>query len=106
MFCPKCGKQIHDEAVVCIGCGCQVPGKTTIPENTDNKPQKESNSTANCALIFAFLIPIVGLIMGIIGCVKYKTPAYKTRCTIAIVVSVIVWIVSSVISSAILMSFM
>ena len=24
MFCPKCGKEIDDEAVVCIHCGCAV----------------------------------------------------------------------------------
>lgn len=26
MFCSKCGKEIHDEAVVCIHCGCAVGG--------------------------------------------------------------------------------
>jgi uncharacterized membrane protein YvbJ len=24
MFCNKCGKEINDEAVVCVGCGCGV----------------------------------------------------------------------------------
>lgn len=24
MFCQKCGKEINDEAVVCIHCGCAV----------------------------------------------------------------------------------
>lgn len=24
MFCRKCGKEIDDEAVICIHCGCQV----------------------------------------------------------------------------------
>ena len=24
MFCNKCGKEINDDAVVCIGCGCAV----------------------------------------------------------------------------------
>lgn len=24
MFCSKCGKEINDEAVVCVGCGCAV----------------------------------------------------------------------------------
>ena len=23
-FCQKCGKELVDEAVVCIGCGCSV----------------------------------------------------------------------------------
>lgn len=24
MFCTKCGKEIMDEAVICVGCGCPV----------------------------------------------------------------------------------
>ena len=24
MFCNKCGKEINNEAIVCIGCGCAV----------------------------------------------------------------------------------
>ncbi|MBR3790704.1 MAG: zinc-ribbon domain-containing protein, partial [Clostridia bacterium] len=24
MFCKKCGKEINDEAVVCVHCGCRV----------------------------------------------------------------------------------
>ena len=24
MYCNKCGGEIHDEAVVCVGCGCSV----------------------------------------------------------------------------------
>ena len=26
-FCSKCGKEIDDEAVICIGCGCEI-GRT------------------------------------------------------------------------------
>lgn len=26
MFCPKCGKEIADDAVICIGCGRSVNG--------------------------------------------------------------------------------
>ncbi len=24
MYCSKCGKEIDDEAVICINCGCQI----------------------------------------------------------------------------------
>lgn len=26
MYCKKCGKEIDDEAVICVHCGCQVGG--------------------------------------------------------------------------------
>lgn len=31
-FCSKCGKEINDDAVICVGCGCKVEGnKITHP---------------------------------------------------------------------------
>ena len=33
-FCSKCGKEINDEAVVCIHCGCQT-SKGAVSNNTD-----------------------------------------------------------------------
>lgn len=101
MFCQKCGKEINDDAVVCVGCGCSVQQKSSVSDNQSTKEAKESNSTANCALLFAFLLPIVGIIMGIIGVCKYKTPKYKQRCITAIIVSIVVWIISFALMAAI-----
>lgn len=101
MYCQKCGKEINDEAVICVGCGCPVKSKEADVQNNVNvkqdKPIKESSSMASTALLFAFLIPIAGLIMGIIGTARYKTTEYKHRCISAIVVSVVMWIVYFVI---------
>ncbi len=30
MFCQKCGKEIHDEAVICVHCGSSVVGNSNI----------------------------------------------------------------------------
>ena len=73
-YCSKCGKQIMDEAVICPGCGCAVEGATN-PVVAANNAQGESSSLATSAIVFAILMPIVGLILGIIGVGKYKTPA-------------------------------
>ena len=103
MYCSKCGKEIHDQAVVCTGCGCAVKqNEDKMSVENSNKQKRESSSTANCALLFAFLIPIVGFIMGIVGCVKYQTPTYKNRCIVAIVLSVVVWLVLFLLMSAVL----
>ena len=32
MFCNKCGGEIHNEAVVCVGCGCSVK-QAVVPKN-------------------------------------------------------------------------
>ena len=91
MFCSKCGKEIHDEAVVCVHCGCTVDGKNSIASVSKNEP---APILATLALVFSFLSPIVGIILGIIGCTKYNNSTQKTKCIISIVVSIIVWIIA------------
>lgn len=33
MFCQKCGKEIHDEAVICVGCGCPTNNRAAADPN-------------------------------------------------------------------------
>ena len=33
MFCNKCGKEVNDEAVVCVGCGCAVKNVSVERDN-------------------------------------------------------------------------
>ena len=97
MFCQKCGKEILDEAVICVHCGCATGNQTPNNANTvttSTPTISESSGLANSAILFAFLIPIVGLICGIIGTVKYKNPTYHNRSKGAIFISVGVWILS------------
>lgn len=89
-YCSKCGKELMDEAVICVNCGCAVANEQTA--NPTAVQNRESSSTANCALIFAFLCPIVGLIIGIVGLRKYKDQRLRKRCTTAIVISIVIWI--------------
>ena len=42
-FCSKCGKEIHDEAVVCTGCGCSI------------ESNQEYSGLATAALIFSII---------------------------------------------------
>ncbi len=35
-YCTHCGKELLDEAVVCIGCGCAVGGQTNQGFNTQS----------------------------------------------------------------------
>ena len=66
--------------------------------------EMESSGIATCALVFAFLFPIVGLILGIVGLNKYKNPSYRSSCTAAIIISIVVWIISAIISVAVNMA--
>ena len=55
-YCQKCGKEIMDEAVICVHCGCQVPGASRKIVATDDAPDLVS-------AILGGIIPLLGLIM-------------------------------------------
>jgi len=56
MFCGKCGKEVNDEAVVCIHCGCALKEeKSSAPQSTEG---------AGCFLSgLSFFFPLLGLIL-------------------------------------------
>jgi len=65
-FCVKCGKEINEEAVICVHCGCAVGGE---------KPSAAVVSGDAPSFGFAalgFFIPLVGLILYLVK--KDSTP--------------------------------
>ena len=90
-YCENCGKEINDNAVVCPGCGVStIAQQTAVPVTQNEKP-----TTAIMALGFAFLIPILGIIFGIVGISKYNDPKLKKQCIIAIPIAIVVIIVGA-----------
>ncbi len=85
-FCSKCGKEIHDEAVVCPNCGCSVSNTPVANEN-------DAPSTGYAVL--GFFLPIVGLILYLIF--KEKTPLKAKSAgkgaLIGVIVSVVVYLI-------------
>lgn len=91
-FCQKCGSRLVDDAVICTHCGCIANG-TSFAQATIVNLSEESSTLSTLALVFAFLIPIVGLIMGIIGVATYKSNAYRSKSISAIITSIVMWAV-------------
>ena len=54
-YCSKCGKEVHDEAVVCIHCGCAIPS---------DKVEIDAPNTGFAVL--GFLFPLIGLILYLV----------------------------------------
>lgn len=96
-FCQHCGKEIMREAVICPNCGCSVDRESQ--KNTSEKP--EGVGLLNCAWVFALLMPIVGLILGIIGACVYKTKPFIKASLYAIGLSIVMMFVWSLLFSAI-----
>ena len=56
MFCKNCGKEINDNASVCIYCGC----------NVDDKKDKEDNEPKTAmGVLMALLLGLIGLVIGV-----------------------------------------
>ncbi len=75
MFCKNCGKEINDNAVVCPHCGVQVSNVQT----TSNASSNENNTIAIVGFVFAFLMPLVGLICSCIGYKKAKNEGLNNK---------------------------
>ncbi len=54
MFCSKCGSEIHDEAIICVHCGCAVNGKR-INSCSDNVVSADGHDWLPTLLFVWFL---------------------------------------------------
>jgi len=57
MFCSKCGKEIFDEAVICVHCGNEI--KPVQVQTVSDEPSIGLN-------ILSFFIPLLGLILYLV----------------------------------------
>ena len=95
MFCDKCGKEVNDEAVVCIHCGCSLKVEATSnPQNSEG---------AGCFLSgLSFLIPLLGLILYLVW--KDSKPQASKDCGKAalwgFIIGIVLWLISMVIFGA------
>ena len=83
-YCSKCGEEILDEAVICVHCGCQVDGLNS----TQNTIKEETKDLWKIAWIFAYIIPPIGIILGIVGACTYKKPENVSKSVRAIFLSI------------------
>lgn len=89
-FCSKCGKEINDEAVVCVHCGCQV----------ENKPAANNDTGSFGWGFLGFCIPVVGLILYLVW--KNTAPNNAKMAGKGALISVIVSVVFYIIYFAII----
>lgn len=58
MFCPKCGKEIEDDAVVCVHCGRSLEAKK------ENKAEYNESKTA-IGVVMGLFLGVIGLVIGL-----------------------------------------
>lgn len=73
-YCTYCGKEIADEAIICLNCGCRVGGVCT-PNTQRSQPiliedTEEDSSTATVAMVCGIASFFIGwLVLGIVAIV-------------------------------------
>ena len=92
-YCSKCGKELFDEAVVCPGCGCPVPGTPVQATQPAATQETEKNTMITVGMISAFLLPLLGVILGIVGMNKYQNPVLKQKSKSVLLLSLGMWII-------------
>ena len=86
-YCAYCGAQMHDQAVVCVKCGCAV----------QNKPVNTTEDTVSVGLvILSVLIPLFGIIYWPVK--AKECPKRAKACGIAAIIS---WVVFFLLFAAI-----
>lgn len=116
MYCGNCGKEIHDEAVICVHCGTLINSeafniqvKAVQPVQNVNADVPNKNKLAIVGFIFSFfgvigwVFSLVGLVLSIIGLVQSKKLKNGKGYGIAgIVISVVAFFVHGVIMALIM----
>lgn len=99
MYCKNCGQEIDDNADYCIHCGSAVR-KDTVSSGSGSG----SNSIAIVGFVFAFIIPLVGLICSILGLKKSHECGGKGKglAIAGIVISAVTMVFNFIISSMLL----
>lgn len=78
MFCSNCGKEIHDEAVICVGCG--VPTHKARVANTD--PLAKSKIAAG----------LLGILLGGLGIHNFYL-GFTGKAVAQLLLTIVGWVV-------------
>jgi len=105
-YCQRCGAQVDDQVVVCPCCQNFTENPNAQPMYYQPPVKPESGALSVCALVFSVLMPLVGLILGIVGICRHQNPDFKSRCKIAIIISVVMMVVSAIVSIIVFTVFM
>lgn len=73
-YCSHCGKEVADEAVICLHCGCRINGfyapNTQRPQPILIEDTEEDSSTAMVAMVCGIASFFIGwLVLGIVAIV-------------------------------------
>lgn len=86
-FCTNCGKEIDEEAIICVGCGFEFRKVKPVDENPVNVFGFVGIAFSLLSFFFGVIALVVGLICSIVGLFVKK--GSKTPAVIGLVISIV-----------------
>lgn len=104
MFCTKCGKEIAENAVMCVGCGSATENFHQLLIENRSSPIPVIRVLGIISIIMGFFVPIISWICGGIGLYKANKTYPKTvdlaevrkLNIIGIIIGCVCWVLSMI----------
>ena len=90
MFCKFCGKEVNENASLCLNCGCAIEENVHVQQ----KSSRKDGTNAGFALL-SFFFPIIGLLLWLIW--KEEYPRLAKSCGKGALVGACVSLVSTIV---------
>lgn len=58
-YCSTCGAELHDNAVICVKCGCPV----TPPPQSSSEMQQAKNDDSPGMTLLSIVLPLIGILL-------------------------------------------
>jgi len=99
MYCTRCGAEVSPDAKFCPICGAKIENNESKENEYFDSSEKSSIDKSDkietisiLALVFSFVAPLVGLILGIVGSNKNYNKRNSQFCKVAIAISIVLLI--------------
>lgn len=79
-FCSKCGQEVHEQAVVCVHCGCPIEGAAVANANKKYSAMSITGFILSLISIYFSIygaVAVAGIIFSAIGIKRCETGAFK-----------------------------
>ena len=97
-FCPNCGNEVNENAVICVKCGTSLtPGAeeaVSAPATETATPKAKGGVSISLVLgilgiVFAWLFALLGHILSIAGIITGVMEYKKTKNKVGLIVSIV-----------------
>lgn len=88
-YCPNCGKELADMAVMCPGCGVMLNNTPATKEQQPGKSSPAAIILGILGFIFAWLFALIGHVLSIIGIVLGAKEIKRSGKALGLVLSIV-----------------